>query len=265
MYAWNCRASSTCIPPASYAPALDQWSLVSDVNMPAQMPLPFLAWTGSKLFTWSNSSSFVSPSSQGGLYDPDSFAWTAVSTDGPPLHSASTDFVRIAPERLFVYGGWSRLSDGPPHYETVGDGYLFDASDNTWTPISTANGPGPRSQHGTVWTGSEVIIWGGVDEESNSLNSGARYDPSTDTWTPMAAPAWLDGLTWPVAVWTGTEALFWNETGALYNPSTDTWRSMSTVNTPRSDHSKPLGVWTGDALVIFGGRYPTNVGGIWRP
>ncbi len=34
-----------------------------------------------------------------------------------------------------------------------------------------------------VWTGSEMIVWGGDDLNSTFLNTGGRYDPSTDSWT----------------------------------------------------------------------------------
>ena len=35
--------------------------------------------------------------------------------------------------------------------------------------------------HTAVWTGSEMIVWGGV--RPGLLNTGGRYDPGTDSWT----------------------------------------------------------------------------------
>jgi hypothetical protein len=35
-------------------------------------------------------------------------------------------------------------------------------SDETWTTISTINAPAPRASHTAVWTGSEMIVWGGT-------------------------------------------------------------------------------------------------------
>ena len=32
-----------------------------------------------------------------------------------------------------------------------------------------------------MWTGSEMIVWGGVT--CSIVNTGGRYDPSTDSWT----------------------------------------------------------------------------------
>ena len=60
--------------------------------------------------------------------------------------------------------------------------YWMGAScnENTWT--ATAAPPEARDSHTAVWTGSEMIIWGGRSNNS-VLDSGGRYDPATDTWT----------------------------------------------------------------------------------
>src|SRR4051794_17300911 len=72
---------------------------------------------------------------------------------------------------------------------------------DTWTPTSTTNAPAARVQHTAVWTGSEMIIWGGFNPAP--LNTGGRYNPSTDSWTATStinAPA---GREYHRAVWTG--------------------------------------------------------------
>src|SRR2546430_17206157 len=53
-------------------------------------------------------------------------------------------------------------------------------TDDTWTATSTTNAPSPRAFHSAVWTGTEMIIWGG-DDGTNSFNTGKKYNPSTDT------------------------------------------------------------------------------------
>ena len=55
-------------------------------------------------------------------------------------------------------------------------------TDDTWTATSTANAPSARYVHTAVWTGSEMIVWGG-DGNRGTLNTGGRYYPSTDSWT----------------------------------------------------------------------------------
>ena len=55
-------------------------------------------------------------------------------------------------------------------------------TDDTWTATSTTNAPSPREEHTAVWTGTEMIVWGGINSP-DVLNTGGRYNPSTDTWT----------------------------------------------------------------------------------
>ena len=54
---------------------------------------------------------------------------------------------------------------------------------NTWTSTNLIGAPDARYSHTAVWTGSEMIVWGGDDENSLEINTGGRYNPSTDSWT----------------------------------------------------------------------------------
>src|SRR5262249_46241130 len=127
---------------------------------------------------------------------------------------------------------------------------IAGCSGDTWTPTSTSNAPSPRIGHSAVWTGSEMIVWGGFDG-FNDVNSGGRYNPATDAWAPTNtsnAPSVRETHT---AVWTGTEMVVWGgargdistNAGGRYNPATDTWRTISTFHAPtaRYDHTA---VWT---------------------
>ena len=57
--------------------------------------------------------------------------------------------------------------------------------DGVWMPTGMTNAPIGRFAHSVVWTGSEMIVWGGRDQNGTPLNTGARYNPNTDTWTPI--------------------------------------------------------------------------------
>src|SRR4029077_1154639 len=82
-------------------------------------------------------------------------------------------------------------------------------TDNTWTATNDVPVSGPG--HTAVWTGSEMIVWGGSDDTifMGDLNTGGRYNPSTDSWVATSttnAPTARVGHT---AVWTGTEMIVW--------------------------------------------------------
>jgi hypothetical protein len=121
-----------------------------------------------------------------------------------------------------------------------------------WTPTSFINAPSGRAYHTAVWTGSEMIVWGGFDA-SGALGTGGRYNPATNSWAPVSivnAPAVGAGHT---AVWTGTEMLVWgpSNVGARYNPASDKWTSMAPGPGARSYHAA---VWTGSEMIIWGGQ-----------
>src|SRR5437773_780680 len=57
--------------------------------------------------------------------------------------------------------------------------------EDTWT--ATPGPPDGRSVHTAVWTGSEMIVWGGLGPIY--LNTGGRYNPSTDSWAATTTNA----------------------------------------------------------------------------
>jgi N-acetylneuraminic acid mutarotase len=147
--------------------------------------------------------------------------------------------------------------------------------DNSWTATITQNAPDARELHTAVWTGSEMIIWGGFAYPFTSLDTGARYVPSTDSWiatSTTGAPAARSNHT---AVWTGNEMIVWGgiapnsyfNTGGRYNPGTDSWVATSTANAPagREEHTA---VWTGGEMIVWGGydgNNAVNSGGRYNP
>src|SRR5207247_872868 len=55
-------------------------------------------------------------------------------------------------------------------------------TDDTWTATSTTSAPAGRYLHTAVWTGTEMIVWGGTDG-SSLFTTGGRYSPGTDCST----------------------------------------------------------------------------------
>src|SRR5262249_34786851 len=147
--------------------------------------------------------------------------------------------------------------------------------DDTWTGQSPTKWPPGRCLHTTVWTGSEMIIWGGGGP--TPVNTGGRYTPSTDSWMATSttnAPSARDLHT---AVWTGSEMIVWGgfdgingrlNTGGRYNPGTDSWTATSTTNAP-TRRERHTAVWTGSEMIVWGGfNFPIgdlNTGGMYNP
>lgn len=114
-----------------------------------------------------------------------------------------------------------------------------------------------RSTMAAVWTGSEMLIWGG-DSPNGPLDDGAAYDPRRDEWQ-MLPQAPLSPRNAPAAVWTGDEMLLWGgapsggepSDGAAYDPSTDRWRPIPDAPFPSA--GRPVGVWTGSEMIVLAG------------
>jgi hypothetical protein len=108
-------------------------------------------------------------------------------------------------------------------------------TNDTWTTTSAIIEPPRRIFHTAVWTGSEMVVWGGEDDSGYSSNIGWRYNPSTDSWAATSSTNAPSGRILHTAVWTGTEMIVWGgvgftNTGGRYNPGTDSWTSTSTTN-----------------------------------
>jgi hypothetical protein len=151
-------------------------------------------------------------------------------------------------------------------------GPLGGCTEDTWTPTSLSNAPSPRVAP-AVWTGSEMIVWGGTPDGSSYLNTGARYNPATDTWTATNTTNAPVARSMHTAVWTGSVMIVWGgsnggflNTGGRYNPGTDSWTATSTANAPTS-RQQFTAVWTGSEMIVWGGFNGTNLntGGRYNP
>jgi len=150
------------------------------------------AWTGERLIVWSSPGSFSS-----GLYDPGANAWSPIATAGAPSSRIGSSLVWTG-TRAIVWGGFSGLSGGD-----LSDGALYDPRTDQWSAMSSTGAPSPRSQHAAVWTGTQMIVYGGQTGDGRSLADGAIYDPVTDTWIPLPGGAGI--VNGAMAAWTGSE------------------------------------------------------------
>ena len=144
---------------------------------------------------------------------------------------------------MIVWGGF-QSGPGAPNLD---DGARYRPGSDSWVAMNRTGAPIGRHGHVAVWTGSEMIVWGG-----GTLFDGGRYDPITDTWRPMASTHLVGGGSLK-AVWTGSEMLVVGGGGmGRYDPASDTWSAMSAppLQLAHFDHSL---VWTGSRMIVWGG------------
>ena len=92
------------------------------------------------------------------------------------------------------------------------DGASYDPTSNTWTPLPFVGAPTARASHTAVWTGMEMLIWGGASASNNQPTwpaDAAGSAPDSMQWTPLPT----DGAPRPrslhTAIWTDQEMLIW--------------------------------------------------------
>lgn len=151
--------------------------------------------------------------------------------------------------RMIIWGG---STPKPAGGETpFDDGALYNPAARTWTMLP----PAPisaRSNAATVWTGSEMLVWGGSDN-GTSLTDGAAFNPTTNTWRQLP-PFDMAATVRPTTIWTGTEMIVLDGIngsphGGAYTPTTDTWRTIATPP-GRSATPYPQAAWTGNQMIV---------------
>lgn len=124
--------------------------------------------------------------------------------------------------------------------------------------------PWPRSQwsgvqrgrfgQASVWTGTELLVWDGVEDSQRQPAAGdaAAYDPATRAWTPMPASP-LSPRNSAFAVWTGTQMVVIQPgAGAAFDPATSTWTTVPAL--PEVAGWQPFAVraeWTGSEVITW--------------
>ncbi|WP_374568037.1 Ig-like domain-containing protein [Ideonella sp.] len=250
-----------------YDPVTDTWRATATTGAPIGQQWAASVWTGKEFIVWGGI--LGSPVDTGGRYNPKTDRWQAL----PPAPLAARAYMPgvWTGSEMVIWSGYD-VTRG----ELFRDGARFNPKTNSWAPMATAGAPQATYWNTLVWTGQQVVAWGGVMGDGGN----GRYNPATDSWSTVSttgAPPWRYQHN---AVWTGSEMLVhggWPSKGAggRYNPATNTWALMSTLNGPTTGQASTM-VWTGSEALLWGGldedfafhgdgaRYsPTN--DQWRP
>jgi len=238
-----------------YMPSSNTWATTTLVLAPSARHHHVGVWSGSEMIVWGGYSGSLTSSTDGtylntgARYVPATNSWTAMTTSGAPAARRQATGVWTGSE-LLVWGGWSFSGTT----QLLATGGRYRPSPELWTPTSMVGAPTARRRHVAVWTGSQLLIWGGEGPVGTSLASGGRYNPSTDTWTSMSTVGAPMPRVDAVAAWTGSEMVVWGgfgSDGGAYNPDTDTWRAISLAGTP-APLSAESAVWTGREVIFWG-------------
>jgi hypothetical protein len=268
-------------------PALFNWTVRTNfwlptstgTNVPDARIMHTAVWTGTEMIVWGGFVDGVGMVNTGARYNPVTDSWSSTSTGANCPVGRYNHTAVWAGTQMIVWGGY--IVSGASYTYTNGGGRYTPATDS-WLSTTTSNAPTGRGNHVAVWTGSTMIVWGGLYDCGETVcwpSTGGIYDPGADSWqatNTTNAPSGRQDFT---AVWTGSKMIVWGgdsdvagtvwyNTGGVYNPSSDLWLPTSTTNAPlaRQNHTA---AWTGTEMIIWGGAGPgypfMNSGGQYNP
>jgi hypothetical protein len=196
---------------ASYDLAKDAWTAMPLANaLPARFGHS-ATWAFDRMIVWGGNDTF-DWHSDGAVFVPTlgaSGAWAAFTSNAgaPSLREAHSAV--WTGSRVLLWGGWN----GGTYFD---DGATFDPSSSlagVWDAMSTAGAPTPRRDHRAVWTGHQMVVWGGCGDQACATlyADGGRYVPdfAGGAWRPIPATSALTARKGFSMVWTGTEVLLW--------------------------------------------------------
>ena len=232
-----------------YNPVSNTWSSMDASEAPSKRTHHAAVWSGTRMIVHGGVDSLNTTRSDGGTYDPATNAWMIMPfSGGPALHDHRAIWSTTTGEMLVL---------GSNTANALAFGARFAPATNSWHPMSGTLGPNAGIGHTAVWSGAEMLVWGG-DYYGAPDDDGGRYDPSTDSWTKLAYTTAPGDRSHHGAVFTGNEWTIWSgydlfdnwSDGADYHPVLDAWTLFDAPTLGRLD---PAGVWTGTTTLFWGG------------
>ncbi|MEK6275685.1 MAG: GerMN domain-containing protein [Actinomycetota bacterium] len=223
--------------------ATGTWSLLPAAPIPAP-DLTLSVWTGTEMIVFGrvqklgSAGEILGSANVAAAYDPEANRWRRL----PAPFSASG-----------YPGNWNAVWTGREMLVLGDVNQAFDPEANRWRRFPAA----PAGRAGiAVWTGSELVEWGGGCCGDVS-SDGAAYDPTDNTWREIALPP-VGGQQSPVGAWTGKELVIFpghdpeaNPVGgAVYDPATDAWSILGSMPQPPAGASA---VWDEHEVIVIGG------------
>ena len=122
-----------------------------------------------------------------------------------------------------------------------------------------------RNQHSAIWSGTEMIVWGGYGY-AGLTSTGGRYNPTSNSWIALPTNGAPQDLYRHQAIWTGSEMIVWGgqsqSLGGIFNPLSNSWRAISASNAPVPFNDGTI-VWSGTEMIVWNGQMTS--GGRYNP
>ncbi|HEV2759364.1 MAG TPA: hypothetical protein VGV86_07335 [Acidimicrobiales bacterium] len=196
---------------ASYDPATDAWTPLPPAPLEPRVSHRTVA-TGHRMLVWGGSSEVEEGGkyfADGAVYSPATNSWAPMAPYPQTTEPAARDtFSSVwTGTHMLVWGGYGRTEACRPCQHD--DGAAYDLNTDSWT-LMTPSPLSGRGGHRAVWTGKEMIVWGGFS--TTELSDGAAYNPATDIWSQLPVSPLL-GRQGHAMVWAGGRMVVWGGHG----------------------------------------------------
>lgn len=240
---------------AAYNPSADMWRSLPPSPLAARTGA-LGVWSGQELLVWGGmvGDGFVA---DGAAFDPVANRWRSLPPSpltgrfaAPPGTVAQVPGVWTGKE-MVVWGQGAGVENPDADLPT---GAAYDPASDRWRVLAPAP-VAPRISV-PVWTGQEMLVWGG-QSGTRYFDDGAAYDPIGDRWRRLPASPLAARFTF--AVWSGAQMLVWGgessdrafDDGAAYDPAADRWSPIP--HSPMAERRGFAQFWTGEEMVVWGG------------
>ncbi len=154
---------------AAYDPETDTWRRIAP--LPEARRGASAVWTGHEILVVGGRAGAGSPARVGLAYNPATNGWRRL----PAMETGRMGAVAAwTGRRLLIWGG----ETGRTSFVATADGLAFDPGTDRWSRLPQAPLAG-RSQADAVWTGRELIVWGGFGagdgQRPGALADGASF------------------------------------------------------------------------------------------
>ena len=116
------------------------------------------------------------------MYNPKTDSWSPISSVDAPFTPRTAHTATWTGQEMIVWGGNYVDPYRPNSGFIFNDGGRYNPETDTWTPISGTGAAPGRYSHTAIWTGTEMILWGG-----HALHDTTDYYLS-DTWAYTPQP-----------------------------------------------------------------------------
>ncbi len=240
----------------------ESWQELIPPDSPAARTLHSSVWTGSEMIIWGGRGpgtvSTATRFAEGARYNPATNTWTALPGSG--LSARERHTATWTGTEMIIWGGESYTGGT---LTAVNSGARYNPATDSWTALPSASAPSARSRHTAVWSGTDLIIWGGRPGSSSQtpVATGARFTPSSNAWTALPATGAPAARSEHAACWTGTEMAILGGIGTVdyernitcFSPSTATWRSIDPFGFSTISQLPTQCAWTGQQILIWTG------------